>query len=288
MAETAKIEDWLVKAAFQVRDRAEQPALEAQVLLAHVLHQPRSWVIAHPEFSTSSPQDRQLESLLEKRQQGEPLPYLLGHWEFYGLDFLVNPDVLIPRPETELLVEEALHWIQARKKPITAIDVGTGSGCIAVSLATCSPGLHLLASDISRSALKTCAQNAARHGVQRQISLVQADLLEPFNGPFDLLCANLPYIPTPKLATLEVARHEPGLALDGGTDGLRFIEQLLAQAASRMAPAGLLLLEIEAGQQDEAASLASRYFPGASINVLPDLAGLPRLLRIETNQEARI
>ncbi len=284
MAKT-RIEDWLSQARFRLESRAEQPALEAQVLLGYVLSQAQAWVIAHPEFTISESQEQLLNALLEKRQQGEPLPYLLGHWEFYGLDFLVNPGVLIPRPETELLVEEALGWARHREKPIRSIDIGTGSGCIAVSLAKCSPGLHILASDISRQALDTCVMNAARHAVKERVTLVQADLLEPFSGPFDLLCANLPYIPSRKLDGLEVAHHEPRGALDGGLDGLVYIERLLQQAVSRMAPKGLLLLEIESGQGKPAMNLATRIFLGASARVVPDLAGLPRLLRIETGPE---
>ncbi len=285
MTETTRISDWLAEAHRRLSGRAEQPALEAQVLLAHVLSQPRSWVIAHPESPISIQQSQTLNALLDKRQQGEPLPYLLGHWEFYGLDFLVNPGVLIPRPETELLVEEALYWTQKRKNPIKGIDVGTGSGCIAISLAKCAPALRVLATDISRPALETCRLNAVRHAVQERVALVQADLLEPLRGPFDLICANLPYIPTGKLAELEVTSHEPALALDGGADGLRLVERLLAQAGPRMAAEGLLLLEIESGARQPALEIARAAFPEAVVQVLPDLAGLPRLLRIENHKE---
>lgn len=285
MATKNSIHEWLAKARLQLSGCAEQPSLEAQVMLAHVLLQPRAWVIAHPDFSISIQHRKRLDTLLVKRQRGEPLPYLIGHWEFYGLDFTVNPAVLIPRPETELLVEEALRWIKQKKHSLNAIDIGTGSGCIAVSLAKHAPDLRILATDVSRAALNTCRLNAtAGNSMQDQVTLVQADLLEPFCGPFDLVCANLPYIPTSKLAQLEVARHEPALALDGGTDGLRLVEPLLVQAASRMAPGGLLLLEIEFEQGEQSVEIARRLFPRAAIQVLPDLAGLPRLLRIEQNQ----
>lgn len=281
MATKTNINDWLSGARSQLNSCVDQPALEAQVMLSHVLGQPRAWTIAHPDFLISNQQIQQLDALLEKRRQGKPLPYLIGHWEFYGLDFAVNPGVLIPRPETELLVEEALRWLKPKRHPLRAIDVGTGSGCIAISIARHMPGLHLLATDVSRPALNTCQQNAAGHGVQSQVTLAQADLLEPFCGPFDLVCANLPYIPSAKLGRLEVARREPKLALDGGTDGLRLVEPLLAQAASRMAPGGLLLLEIEFEQGEAASAIARRQFPDASVQVLADLAGLPRLLKIE-------
>ncbi len=281
MTETTRVSEWLAEAHRQLSGRAEQPALEVQVLLAHVVGQTRAWVIAHPEFAISIQQEQTLNTLLEKRRQGQPLPYLLGHWEFYGLDFLINPAVLIPRPETELLVEEAIHWIRGRKEPGRGIDTGTGSGCIAISLSKSVSGLDLIATDISRPALDTCVLNAVRHGVRDRIALVQADLLESLRGPFDLLCANLPYIPTAELAALDVTRHEPSLALNGGADGLRLVEPLLVQAASRMAAESLLLLEIEAGERDQALKIACQTFPRAAVQVLPDLAGMPRLLRIE-------
>ncbi len=284
MATTTRIDGWLAEAYRALSGCAEQPALEAQVLLAHILSRPRAWIIAHPESTISSAQTEQLNLLLESRRRGEPLPYLIGHWEFFGLDFTVSPAVLIPRPETELLVEEALRWIKYRGNPLRTIDVGTGSGCIAVSLAKNTPGLRILASDLSRPALEVCRSNVLRHGVHDQVRLVQADLLGPFEGPFDLVCANLPYVPTGKLAGLEVARREPVQSLDGGADGLRHIERLMAQACSHLAPDSLFLLEIEFGQKERVLDYAHQLFPMASVEVLSDLAGLPRLLRIESTR----
>jgi release factor glutamine methyltransferase len=236
--------------------------------------------VAHPETILSTGQDETLASLLAQRLLGTPLPYLIGHWEFYGLDFMVNQAVLIPRPETEFLVEEALDWLHGRRQPLLAADVGTGSGCIAVALACHAPALTVIASDVSRPALQVAAQNVLNHGLSPQVHLLQADLSDGCAGPFDLLCANLPYIPSATLEDLEVSAHEPRLALDGGQDGLRLIERLLSQAASRVAPSGLLLLEIESGEGESAAEAAFRCFPDAVIRVLPDLAGKPRLLKI--------
>lgn len=274
------VQAWLLEARQLLSSFSDQPALEAQVLLAHVLAQPRAWIIAHPEAPLSAGQDENLAALLAQRLQGAPLPYLLGHWEFFGLDFILNPHVLIPRPETEFLVEEAVDWIRGRQRPLLAADVGTGSGCIAVALAKHFPALAIAASDLSWPALQVARQNVLRHGLQRQVHLLQADLLGACTGPFDLLCANLPYIPSSTLAGLAVAAHEPLLALDGGPDGLRLLERLLSQAASRMAPTSLLLLEIESGQGESAAEAAFRCFPDAAIHILPDLAGKPRLLKI--------
>ena len=265
--------------------KGENPGLEAQVLLAHSLSQPRSWVLSHPEFTLSQAQREQLTTLLAQRQQGEPLPYLIGHWEFYGLDFAVNPNVLIPRPETELLVEQALDWSRQQHRSLQVADVGTGSGCIAVSLVKNNPQLKIVGVDISRPALQAAQQNIARHGVQSQVDLLQADLLQACPGPFDLLCANLPYIPSKMLIGLDVVHYEPRLALDGGPDGLRLVEKLLSQADCRMNPSGLLLLEIEEGQADRALNLANHLFPHGKSQVLADLAGKPRLLRIEQGEK---
>jgi len=285
MTKTSSVHFWLLQARQLLSGCSDQPALEAQVLLAHVLVQPRAWVIAHPEFLLSNEQDEQLHTLLAQRLQGVPLPYLLGHWEFYGLDFLLDPHVLIPRPETEFLVQEALQWIHGRSQILHVVDVGTGSGCIAVSLAKNAPALTVTGIDISRPALDVARQNVVRHRVQEQVHLLQGDLLQPCRGRIDLVCANLPYIPSQTLAGLKVARREPRLALDGGWDGLRLIEKLLAQTAMRMAPGGLLLLEIESGQGESAAELALRLFPKADIEVLPDLSGKPRLLKIYPDRD---
>jgi release factor glutamine methyltransferase len=208
------------------------------------------------------------------------LPYLLGHWEFYGLDFMVSPSALIPRPETELLVEQALAWLRQRPQRRLVADVGTGCGCIAVTLATHLPGLRVIASDLSFAALKLARANSRKLVVEQRISFIQCDLLAPFNK-FDLIAANLPYIPSSELELLPVARREPRLALDGGPDGLETIRRLLQQALTRLAAGGLLLLEIEASQGSAALALAQAAFPYAQIQLLSDLAGQDRLIRLE-------
>jgi release factor glutamine methyltransferase len=260
---------------------SETPVLDAQVLLAHVLERPRSWVLAHPEATLSPDQEHHLNKCLTRLEQGEPLPYVLGHWEFYGLDFLVNPAVLIPRPETELLVEQALAWLRATPRRRMAADVGTGSGCIAVSLAVHSPDLCVVASDISRETLKTARKNAARHAVSGRVTCVQSQLVPPANRPFDLICANLPYIPTEKLSGLKVAGWEPRMALDGGPDGLKHIRPLIDSASRSLAPGGMLLVEIEASQGAAACALAKAAFPYGETCLLPDLSGNDRLVKVQ-------
>ena len=278
---------WLASARQALSSRSggagaggETAGLEAQALLAHVLQKPRAWLLAHPEFPLNAAQLAQLDGLLERLVSGEPLPYLLGHWEFYGLNFLVTPDVLIPRPETELLVERALGWLQRHPDRRRAADVGSGSGCIAVTLAKTTPHLRVLLVDRSWAALQVARRNAAAHAVTMRSYFALGNLLSAFSGPLDLVCANLPYIPRGALGELPVARHEPWLALDGGADGLALIRALLADSPRWLAPGGLMLLEIQYDQGDEVAREALRCLPGADVAVHQDLAGLPRLVEI--------
>jgi len=270
----------------QIRSRldrqSESAALDAQVLLAHITGKPRAWVLAHPEQTLTKEETESLEAALAHLEQGTPLPYVLGHWEFYGLDFWVTSATLIPRPETELLVERALEWLLLQPKRRLAVDVGTGTGCIAVALAAHIPDLYLLACDISPQALRVAQKNVHRHGVQARVSCLQADLLPPAMKPFDLICANLPYIPSATLKSLDVGRWEPGLALDGGPDGLDLVRRLLFAAPAALAPGGRMLLEIEATQGAAALELARLAFPQAEAALIQDLAGRDRLICIQT------
>ncbi len=265
----------------RLEGRSAAPRLDAQVLAAHILRQSRAFLAAHPETPLSAHQAVCLEQAVQRLEAGEPLPYVLGHWEFYGLDFLVSPAVLIPRPETELLVEMALKWM-AQHNRYQVMDVGAGSGCIAISLAVGQPKAQLTAVDISPAALAIAHANAARHGVEQRVACVQADLLPPSCAAYDLLCANLPYIPTAALDDLPALRFEPRSALDGGADGLDLIRRLLNLAAACLRPHAALLLEIEAGQAAAALAAARQAFPLAQAQVHVDLAGRDRLLAIQT------
>jgi release factor glutamine methyltransferase len=264
---------------------SETPSLDAQVLLGHVCHQNRAWVLAHPEFILTLEQKNALNTAVSRLDAGEPLPYVLGHWAFYGLDFTINAGTLIPRPETELMVEQALEWLRAHPGQRNAADIGTGSGCIAISLAVHIRDLRVTGTDISPLALEAAHSNAEKHRVAGRVEFAHADLLPPNIRTCNLICANLPYIPTRKLEGLDVFGREPTLALDGGPDGLSLIRRLLPQASKSLSSAGLLLLEIEANQGKAGADLARKYFPEAQINLLPDLAGHDRLIRIETLAE---
>jgi release factor glutamine methyltransferase len=272
---------WLTRARRRLEPSTPDAGLEAQLLFAHVLEKTRTWVLAHPETMISKSQQEQLDLLLEKRAGGVPLPYLLGHWEFFGLDFVITPDVLIPRPETELLVEQALIWLKKHPDQRRVADVGTGSGCIAICLAKNQPDLRLIATDQSQAALEIAKKNAGRHDVSALIQWLKTNLLDDYPGKLDMVLANLPYIPTETLDNLPVLKYEPRSALDGGPDGLRFINELLRDAKRWWAPEGAILLEIEAGQGERAHCLAHELLPDALVTILPDLAGLPRIIMVE-------
>jgi len=262
---------------------SETAHLDSQVLLAHVLGVNRTWIIAHPEEYLTRDQYNQLESLASSLQQGEPLPYLLGCWEFYGLEFKVAPSVLIPRPETELLVDQAIHWLRKNPGRRFGVDVGSGSGCIATALAFNIPDLKMVISDISSQAIKLARENLDAHGISGRAYPIQSDLLTAFaSASFDIICANPPYIATDKLRALDVSRYEPISALDGGIDGVETIRRLFEQAPGRLNPGGCMLMEIESTQGENVYKLAKTAFPGAKISVLQDLAKLDRLLYIES------
>lgn len=257
--------------------------LDSQVLLASLLNRSRAWVLAHPEWELDEGQQHKIEQAVGRLESGEPLPYVLGHWEFYGLDFEITPDTLIPRPETELLVETALEWLKEHPDAGLTIDVGTGSGCIAVSLAHHLPHLRHIASDLSLPALKVARRNAERHAAGR-VEFVQSDLLPPLTKSPNIICANLPYIPTKTLRGLKVYGWEPAQALDGGVDGLAPIHRLIIQAKEQLALNGALLLEIEASQGETAQALARQAFPEGELEIRPDLAGRDRLLIVRQQE----
>lgn len=257
------------------------PHLDAQLLLTQVVHQPRAWVLAHPEASLLRNQALAFVEALGRLCRGEALPYVLGWWEFFGRRFRVTAGVLIPRPETELLVEGALTALHRRPPSGWVLDLGTGSGCIAVTLALESPEYRIIAADLSADALRVARWNAQRYDVESQIRFVLADLMQPFRGPFDLICANLPYIPSGSVEALDVGRREPRLALDGGVDGLASIRRALVALPGRLTPNGTALFEIQADQGESALGAARAALPGAKVSVRADLAGRDRLLVIE-------
>ena len=270
--------------------RADQTGarLAAQVLLSHTLHVDRSYLFAYPEHVLTSEQEQQYQTLIERRSQGEPIAYLTGHKEFYGLDFLVDKRVLIPRPETELLVEAALNACKQRFDagctPVVA-DIGTGSGAIPVTLAVNEPHLpYLYASDISTDALDVAYLNCLRYHVEDRVRLLHGDLLAPLPEPVDILTANLPYVGTEELEDLplDVRAYEPHIALFSGPLGLdlllRFFQEL--KRSQKLKESTVLLLEIGYRQQESLTSLLHEFCPSATLTFAKDIAGWYRVLQV--------
>jgi release factor glutamine methyltransferase len=275
------IAEWIRISHKRLQGRSDTARLDVQVLLAWALNRPRAWLMAHSDEMLTTGQLELLEQSVQRLEAGEPLPYLLGRWEFYGLEFAVTPATLIPRPETELLVGQALDWLRANPDRRQAADVGTGSGCIAVTLASHVTDLRVVATDVSVPALQVACDNARRHNVYDRVDFIHSSSIPVAVNSLDLICANPPYIPTATLESLPVARWEPRLALDGGADGFDCIYQVLLEAQRALSPGGRILFEIEASQGAAAVRLAQERFPGAGVCLHRDLAGLDRLVAIQ-------
>ena len=257
----------------------DSPTLIARQLLAQLLGKTPAYLLAFGEKTLSPNEATLYQALIARAAQKEPLPYLLGRAYFRHLELEVSPAVLIPRPETELLVDLVIASAEASSPLI--VDVGTGTGCIAIALATELPQAQLVAIDISADALKIAIANAQRNGAQ--IDFLQGSLLEPLRDSADLIVANLPYITDEEWLTLEesVKQYEPTLALRGGDDGLRQIELLLQQAVAKLKPSGAIFLEIGWQQGEAACAIARRYFPLANIQCHRDESGRDRIVSIE-------
>ena len=227
---------------------SDEPEANAQWLLAHVLGVTRTWVLANGNFEMNTQDQTHFEKLLARKQDGEPLSHIVGFQPFCGLDIIVTPDVLTPRPETEDLVEQVAARFD-KKGHYTFLDMCTGSGCIAVALARKFPNARVLAVDISQEALIVAQQNIRKHKVEDRVQLLQSNLWKEVMGTFDLIIANPPYIPTENLAGLtREVQHEPRLALDGGADGYDVTRPLCQAADGFLNPGGLLALELDDGQ----------------------------------------
>lgn len=265
----------------QFSHSSETASLDAQVLISHHLERPRTWILAHPEAELTDLQYKEILQSARRLEQGEPLPYIIGHWEFYNLDFWVTRDVLIPRPETELLVERAIRWLQIHPHKRRVVDVGTGSGCIGIAITKHVLDVQMILADRSDQALKIASLNVDKHGLHGKVHLIHSNLLDNVPGRFDLICANLPYIPAQVLDNLSVARREPLLALNGGEDGLKFIRLMIQQTKRHLDAGGLLLLEIDPTQCHQVMQIASKYLPLASVRIWQDLAGHDRCIEFE-------
>lgn len=265
-----------------VRHRIPDAPIEAEALMRHILQYDRARYFASLNDPLDGGQQARLDHLIRRRVQGEPLAYITGRREFYALDFIVNPDTLIPRQETELLVDKTLEWARRqRRTALTIADVGTGSGAIAVALVHALPDAKIYATDISAAALEVAAQNCHKHGVTDRVALMRGDLLTPLPRKMDAIVSNPPYIATALMLCLQrEVRREPRIALHGGADGTRAIRRLIAQAAHRLNSGGLMLIEISPEQADDVAAAARAHFAGAAVSVAADMLGLARCVAV--------
>jgi release factor glutamine methyltransferase len=255
---------------------------EARVLICNILKITSADFYARPDRLLSNEEQSALEALVDRRLKGEPSAYIVNSREFYGIDFYVDSRVLVPRPETEILVEAVLEFSRTRGGSQVIADVGTGSGAIAVALALNLPGATVYAVDISGAALEVATRNVGRYGLQDRINLLKGDLLAPLPSRADVIVANLPYIAGDEMQSLpvEVSGHEPEVALSGGERGTEVIGRLLAQVKGRINPGGILLLEIGMGQEDEIFKMVKRILPSAGVTLQNDLAGIKRVVKV--------
>jgi release factor glutamine methyltransferase len=264
------------------RRGSESPRLDAEVMLAFVLDWQRVQLYTHYDDEVGERSRGVFKQLVRRRAEGAPVAYLVGRKEFYSLSFEVSSDVLIPRPETEFVVVEFLASCGKLDRP-RVVDVGTGSGCLAVACAQHHPTAQITAIDLSAPALELARKNASKHGLAGRIDFRLGNLLEPVAGeePFSAILSNPPYIPTGQIATLEsgVRDHEPHLALDGGEDGLRIVSRLIDQAIALLEPGGHLILEIGTAQEQPVRSLIEAH-PGFDlVPTIHDLRNHPRVIR---------
>jgi release factor glutamine methyltransferase len=257
------------------------PTLAAELLLMHVLGAERAWLYAHLDDPLDAPAAERYRELVRRRAAGTPTQYLTGRQEFWGLEFEVTPDVLIPRPETEHVVEVALARLGEKRErgPLRVADVGTGTGCLAVALARELPAAQIFAGDISPPALAVARRNAARHGMAGRVTFVQSDLLAAFaSRTFNLIVSNPPYIGQQESGTLprEVREHEPAQALFAGEQGMEVYPLLITQAADRLVPGGLLVMELGYDLSERVESLLGVAW--RDVEITNDLAGIPRVI----------
>ena len=257
--------------------------LEAEVMVMTVMRMNRQNIFAEQETQVPANETQQLAEIIAQRLERVPLAYILGYREFYGINVVVTPSVLIPRPETEGMVEHTLFMalMGMETRELSIADVGTGSGAIAVNLAIHLPAARIYAVDISEPALDVAAWNIRAHSVADRVRLGHGDLLEAVPEPVDVIVANLPYIPTQRIPELQPeVRQEPGMALDGGPDGLDLVRRLLLQAPGKLNSPGIILLELDPDQFPAAEAEALQHFPDAEITAEQDLAHQDRIMVI--------
>lgn len=257
-----------------------EPAREASLLLQFALACDKTFLVAHPEYELTDVEERLYISALERRANREPYQYIVGRQEFYGLDFTVTPDVLIPRPETEILVEEAIRLIRENGWK-RFCEIGVGSGCIAISILKNMPSVTAVGCDISLAALDVTRQNAEKHEVIDRLTLKQSNIFADIDAEkFDLIVSNPPYVPLMDISGLqaEVRDHEPHIALTDGDDGLSIVRGIISGAKDRLNHAGVLLIEVGWDQSERVAAMFD-LIEWKSVEFLPDLQGILRILK---------
>ncbi|MDI6739323.1 MAG: peptide chain release factor N(5)-glutamine methyltransferase [Candidatus Edwardsbacteria bacterium] len=253
----------------------ESAPFEAQFLLAHVLKHDRVWLTVNRDRAVSARDRKRFARFVRKRSSRKPLQYVLGETEFYGFKIFVNRHALIPRPETEILVEQVMkHW---KPQYRSILDIGTGSGAIAVALAKNLPNARIVGTDLSARTMTVAKKNIEFHRLGKRAALVKADLFPPARTKFDCIVSNPPYIPSSELAALqpEVSKYEPWKALDGGKDGLEFYRRIITRSRSRLNKGGMIALEVGQGQAN---AVRDMFTGNYNVITLPDLCGVPRVV----------
>jgi release factor glutamine methyltransferase len=277
---TISIAEWRYQSRKILSEISETAEIEVNAILCDVLKTDLAWCLANSNFILDQDNVVELNGKLKSLIAGIPLPYVLGKKEFFGLEFYIDKNVLIPRPETELLVETAIEWINRHDKTRKVVDVGCGSGVIIISLLKYFFHVKGYGIDISRRALNVSNRNKNYHGIEN-LKFVQMDCLSGISSKFDLIVANLPYIPEDYLSDLKVSKFEPDLALSGGEDGLLIINKLIDQIPSHLNSPGLALLEIQFDQSARVIQKAHSILPNAAISVLKDYSSHDRIIKIE-------
>jgi release factor glutamine methyltransferase len=279
---TAAVDEALRQAASLLSPSSSTPRLDAEVTLAHVLETSRAFLLARFAEPVGEDNYSAFLALVARRANGEPVAYITGHKEFFGLDLEITPDVLVPRPETESVVEVCLSLLRQGEVSHLA-DIGTGSGAIALAVAANNRHVRVYATEVAPRAIAVARRNAVRLGLEDRVTFLDGDLLAPLPGPVDVIAANLPYVP-PGEAEPDVARWEPREAVfGGGPDGTDTIMRFLAHAPSYLKSGGALVMETAHSQGQAVSRAAKSVFPGASVEVRKDLAGYDRLIVLRTS-----
>ena len=279
---TISIAEWRYKMRNEISSISDTADIEINAILCKVLGKDLAWCLTHSEEELSELDLVMLNQQIEILRKGIPLPYIIGEIEFFGHHFFVDSNVLIPRPETEILVENAIEWISSHRDITKIVDIGTGSGAIVLSVLNEFPFLNGLGIDLTRSALEIAKKNRNNFSI-KNLDFLQMDSLNGLASNFDVILANLPYIPESEVHKLDVVKYEPLIALNGGEKGIEIISRLIEQIPDHLSLPGLVLLEIQFDQSSVIKEVISKTLNNANVSVIKDYAGLDRVIKIEVN-----